>query len=128
MPGLPLVVAVFYCGRQFGLLCLHLLSVLLLHQGKGWRGSKRSLAALLTLGSQKLNIGSLVPTLLYFCYSAVMALGYFIATGKEGDLKEFGHAECERLTNAARVWLIGTIGLLASYTFVLHIYGAVKID
>ena len=50
----------------------------------------------------KLDIEGFVPTVLYFSYSALMALTFWFLTG--------------------------TIGFYASYTFLRKIYGAVKID
>lgn len=50
----------------------------------------------------KLNIVGFIPTLLYFSYSFLMALTFWLLTG--------------------------TIGFYAAYSFVCRIYGAVKID
>lgn len=49
-----------------------------------------------------LNINEFVPTLLYFGYTALMVLTFWILTG--------------------------SIGFLAAYAFVRKIYAAVKID
>uniref|UniRef100_A0A1B6LF31 Transmembrane 9 superfamily member n=1 Tax=Graphocephala atropunctata TaxID=36148 RepID=A0A1B6LF31_9HEMI len=50
----------------------------------------------------KLEISELVPTLLYFGYTGIMVLTFWLLTG--------------------------TIGFFAAYAFVIKIYGAVKID
>jgi transmembrane 9 superfamily protein 2/4 len=49
-----------------------------------------------------LEIEDFVPTLLYFAYSALMSLAFFLFTAM--------------------------VGFYASYSFVTRIYGAVKID
>lgn len=50
----------------------------------------------------KLQITEFIPTLLYFSYTMLMVLTYWILTG--------------------------TIGFFAAYMFIIKIYGAVKID
>jgi len=50
----------------------------------------------------QLSIVDFVPTLLYFGYTTVMVIGFWLLTG--------------------------TIGFYATYIFVCHIYGAVKQD
>ena len=50
----------------------------------------------------KLEIDEFVPTLLYFSYTVIMVVTFWLLTG--------------------------TIGFYAAYTFIRKIYGAVKID
>jgi transmembrane 9 superfamily protein 2/4 len=50
----------------------------------------------------KLEVDDAVPTLLYFTYSAVMSIGFFLMTG--------------------------AIGFVSTFVFTRRIYGAVKID
>lgn len=50
----------------------------------------------------KLEITEFIPTLLYFGYTGIMVLTFWLLTG--------------------------TIGFFAAYAFVMKIYGAVKID
>lgn len=50
----------------------------------------------------KLQITEFIPMLLYFSYTALMVLTYWVLTG--------------------------TIGFFAAYGFIIKIYGAVKID
>lgn len=62
----------------------------------------RGLASMANAPSFQLNIIGFVPTLLYFSYSFLIALTFWMLTG--------------------------TIGFYAAYFFLRRIYGAVKID
>ena len=73
----------------------------------------------------QLQITLFVPTLMYFTYSVIMAMAFFIATGNTRRLRI---ARWRGLANSVVRLVAGTIGFLASLLFVRTIYAAIKVD
>ena len=75
----------------------------------------------------KLKFGSLVSSLLYVGYSALLSFLFFILTGKFNLRQVTGCLGTSTKRNANES-TVGTIGFFSSWLFVHRIYGSIKVD
>ena len=76
----------------------------------------------------KLKFGSLVSSLLYVGYSALLSFLFFILTGKFINLRQVTGCLGTSTKRNANESTVGTIGFFSSWLFVHRIYGSIKVD